>query len=105
MGNRGDVCSRQLVDVPDRRCSAQPGDDLASFDVFRELRDQLRPRQARCSGQAIGRSESLANRWAVLPTPTLHRIDAFLIRWARRKFKRLRQRPRVKWTPIFGPAA
>lgn len=26
--------------------------------------------------------------------PTLRRIDAFLIRWARRKFKRLRQRPR-----------
>ena len=27
-------------------------------------------------------------------TPTLHRIDAFLIRWARNKFKRLRQRPK-----------
>ena len=27
--------------------------------------------------------------------PTLRRIDAFLVRWARRKFKRLRQRPRV----------
>jgi len=27
-------------------------------------------------------------------TPTLHRIDAFLIRWARAKFKRLRQRPK-----------
>ena len=26
--------------------------------------------------------------------PTLRRIDAFLIRWARRKFKRLRQRPK-----------
>ena len=26
--------------------------------------------------------------------PTLRRIDAFIIRWARRKFKRLRQRPR-----------
>ena len=26
--------------------------------------------------------------------PTLRRIDAFLIRWARRKFKRLRRRPR-----------
>ncbi len=27
--------------------------------------------------------------------PTLRRIDAFLVRWARRKFKRLRQRPKV----------
>jgi group II intron reverse transcriptase/maturase len=27
--------------------------------------------------------------------PTLRRIDAFLIRWARRKFKRFRQRPKV----------
>src|SRR3954447_1327256 len=27
-------------------------------------------------------------------TPTLHRIDAFLIRWARNKFKRLHQRPK-----------
>ena len=27
-------------------------------------------------------------------TPTLHHIDAFLIRWARNKFKRLRQRPK-----------
>jgi hypothetical protein len=27
-------------------------------------------------------------------TPTLHRIDAFLIRWARNKFKRLRQWPK-----------
>ena len=27
-------------------------------------------------------------------TPTLHRIDAFLIRWARNKFKRLRHRPK-----------
>ena len=27
-------------------------------------------------------------------TPTLYRIDAFLIRWARNKFKRLRQRPK-----------
>jgi len=27
-------------------------------------------------------------------TPTLQRIDAFLIRWARNKFKRLRQRPK-----------
>jgi RNA-directed DNA polymerase len=26
--------------------------------------------------------------------PTLRRIDAFIVRWARRKFKRLRQRPR-----------
>ena len=26
--------------------------------------------------------------------PTLRRIDAFLIRWARRKFKRFRQRPK-----------
>jgi RNA-directed DNA polymerase len=26
--------------------------------------------------------------------PTLRRIDAFLVRWARRKFKRLRQRPK-----------
>jgi RNA-directed DNA polymerase len=26
--------------------------------------------------------------------PTLRRIDAFLLRWARRKFKRLRQRPK-----------
>jgi RNA-directed DNA polymerase len=27
--------------------------------------------------------------------PTLRRIDAYLVRWARRKFKRLRQRPKV----------
>ena len=27
-------------------------------------------------------------------TPTLQRIDAFLLRWARNKFKRLRQRPK-----------
>jgi group II intron reverse transcriptase/maturase len=27
--------------------------------------------------------------------PTLRRIDVFLLRWARRKFKRLRQRPKV----------
>src|SRR6266568_3485769 len=27
--------------------------------------------------------------------PTLRRIDAFLLRWARRKFKRLRQRPKA----------
>jgi RNA-directed DNA polymerase len=26
--------------------------------------------------------------------PTLHRIDVFLVRWARRKFRRLRQRPK-----------
>lgn len=26
--------------------------------------------------------------------PTLRRIDVFLIRWARRKFKRLRQQPK-----------
>jgi hypothetical protein len=26
--------------------------------------------------------------------PTLRRIDAFLIRWARRKYKRLRQKPK-----------
>jgi RNA-directed DNA polymerase len=29
--------------------------------------------------------------------PTLRRIDAFIVRWARRKFKRLRQRPRGAW--------
>jgi RNA-directed DNA polymerase len=29
--------------------------------------------------------------------PTLRRIDGFLIRWARRKFKRLRQRPKGAW--------
>jgi group II intron reverse transcriptase/maturase len=27
--------------------------------------------------------------------PTLRRVDAYLIRWARRKFKRLRQRPKI----------
>jgi len=34
---------------------------------------------------------------------TLRRIDAFLIRWARRKFKRLRRRPRGARKRFVGP--
>ena len=34
--------------------------------------------------------------------PTLRRIDAFLVRWARRKFKRLRQRPKARETGWYG---
>ena len=35
-------------------------------------------------------------------TPTLHRIYAFLIRWARNKFKRLRQWPKGVDRAHFG---
>lgn len=66
-----------------RRWSLQTGSDKALDDLARMFNPYIR-----------GWINYYSHFYKSALYPTLRRIDAFIIRWARRKFKRLRQRPR-----------
>ena len=67
-----------------RRWSLQTRSDKALHDVARMFNPYIR-----------GWINYYGQFYKSAMYPTLRRIDYFLLRWARRKFKRLRQRPKV----------